>query len=98
MIQILLAILLLCYVGLPVIFFILFWRSKYCSCPYCGNNILKSDKTCSHCSKTMPEYETLEKKIIKVGKAYQDGAGILATPESKLPEMFEKRKSDRKKT
>ena len=46
----------------------------------------------------MPEYETLEKKIIKVGKAYQDGAGILATPESKLPEMFEKRKSDRKKT
>ena len=97
MIEILLAILLLCYVGLPIIFFILIWRSKYCSCPYCGNSILKSAKICSHCSKTMPKYESLENKVITVGKAYQDGARILATPESKLPEMFEKRKSEREK-
>jgi hypothetical protein len=45
----------------------------------------------------MPHYDTLETKVIKVGKAYQDGAEILATPEGKLPEMFEKRKSEPKK-
>ena len=44
----------------------------------------------------MPKYETLEKKVIKVGHAYQEGAEILATPESKLPEMFENRKSKQK--
>lgn len=96
MIGILFAILLVCYVGLPIIFFIYFWRSKYTSCPYCGNKILKTAKICSHCTKTMPKYDTLEKKVIKVGRAYQDGAEILATPESKLPEMFEKRKSKQK--
>ena len=95
MFEIILAILLICYGGLPVIFLILLWRSKYCSCPYCGNKILKSDKTCSHCSKHMPKYETLEKKVIKVGKAYQDGASILSTPESKLPEMFEERRGSK---
>jgi hypothetical protein len=42
----------------------------------------------------MPKYDTLENKVIKVGKAYQDGAEILATPEGKLPEMFEQRKKE----
>ena len=75
-----------------MIIFVYLWKSKYCSCPYCGDEILKSDKICSHCSKPMPKYENLESKIINVSHAYQDGARILATPESKLPEMFEQRK------
>jgi hypothetical protein len=95
MIGVLFAILILCYVGLPIIFLIYFWRSRYCSCPYCGENILKSEKTCPNCSKKMPKYDTLEQKVIKVSKSYQYGAEILATPESKLPEMFERRKKNR---
>ena len=90
MIEIILAVLLLCYVGLPIIFFIYFWRSKYASCPYCGEKILKIDKICTHCSKPMPKYDTLDEKVIKVGKAYQEGARILATPEGKVTERLEK--------
>jgi hypothetical protein len=91
MVRILLAILLLCYVLLPVIFLLYFWRSKYCSCPYCGNKILKTDKNCTHCSEKMPKYGTVEKKVIKVGKAYQEGAKILSTPENKIPDRLEKK-------
>jgi hypothetical protein len=83
MFEIILAIIILCYVGLPIIFFILFWRSRYCSCPYCGDKILKTDKICTHCAKTMPKYDTLENKVIKVGHAWQESAKIMATPEGK---------------
>jgi len=31
----------------------------------------------------MPKYETLEKKVIKVGHAWQESAKIMATPEGK---------------
>jgi len=38
----------------------------------------------------MPKYDTLDEKVIKVGKAYQEGARILATPEGKVTERLEK--------
>ncbi len=92
MIGIILAVILICYIAIPIIFFIYFWRSRYCSCPYCGNRILKIDKSCSHCNKTMPKYETLDKKVIKVGKAWQESANIMATPECKRFDKLEKKK------
>ena len=91
MIEILFGLLIICYVGLPVIFFVYLWRSKYTSCPYCGNNILKTEQICPQCSKTMPQYDTLENKVIKVGRAYQEGAEILATPGGKVIERLDKK-------
>jgi hypothetical protein len=40
----------------------------------------------------MPKYDTLEKKVIKVGSAYQEGAKVLSEPERKITERLEKKK------
>ena len=98
MIGILFAILILCFVSVPIIIFIYLLLSKYCSCPYCGENILKTDKICSHCSKTMPKYDTLENKVLKVGHAWQESAKIMATPEGKRFSKLDEPKSKQKES
>ena len=39
----------------------------------------------------MPQYDTLENKVIKVGRAYQEGAEILATTGGKVIERLDKK-------
>lgn len=85
------AIYLICFIPIPFIILLYLWRSKYCSCPYCGNNILKSARVCPQCSKVMPKYDTLENKTVKVGKVWQDSAKIMATPEGKRFERLDKK-------
>ena len=52
---------------------------------------MKTEKICPHCSKEMPKYETAEDKVIKVGKAWQESAKIMATPEGKRFEKLDKK-------
>jgi hypothetical protein len=40
----------------------------------------------------MPKYETLDKKVIKVGKAWQESAKIMAMPEGKRFDKLERKK------
>ena len=91
MIGIIIAILLLCFIVFPGIYLLYLWRSKYCGCPYCGETILKTDRVCPHCSKNMPKYNTLENKVIKVGRTWQESAKIMATPEGKRFEKLNKK-------
>jgi hypothetical protein len=44
----------------------------------------------------MPKVDPSEKPALKVGKAFLEGAEIASTPEGKLPELFEERKTTEK--
>ena len=58
---------------LPVFLLAWFYFSKYRSCPFCGEKMLKGETVCPSCNSEMPESENYDKKALNVARAYQDG-------------------------
>jgi endogenous inhibitor of DNA gyrase (YacG/DUF329 family) len=93
MIEIIIGLILILFIGALIIFFIHSWYSSYYNCPFCGNKILKTDKICPHCSEQLQDLDTADKKIITVGKSFQEGAKRLTEPEDEIEKRYEKGKS-----
>lgn len=92
MIEIILIFILILFVALPIIYFVYSYQSKYYSCPFCGNRILKSDNICKYCSENLGKLDTPDKKIITIGKSFREGAEIRTKGEGDIEKIYKEGK------
>lgn len=79
-----LAAVLLFALAMPVIILAWFWYSKYLSCPFCGGKMLKTERKCPGCRRTIGREGTAEGKVVKAGRAYGEGAKRIGEGEEGL--------------
>jgi hypothetical protein len=92
MLTLIMGLLLLVFVFVPILYLFYVLQSKYYPCPFCGNSILKSDKICPFCSENLKELDTLDKKLVKIGKSYREGAELRAKGDDEIEKRYKERK------
>jgi hypothetical protein len=49
---------------------------------------LKNDKVCTFCSENLHELDTLDKKVVTIGKSFREGAELRAKGDGEIERRF----------
>ena len=88
LLEMLLVLAIFLFIVVPIVYLIHSWSSKHTACPFCGEKILKSDRICPHCSVDLQKLDTVDKKIITVGKAFREGAEMRTRSDDEIEKRF----------
>ena len=96
MIQMVILLFFLLLFVVPAVLWTYFYFSKYYSCPFCGERILKTESKCPKCKSDLQGLDKLDKKALNVAHAYRDG-GKQFLYDGEKPEDFERMMKEEKK-